>query len=296
MQIPAFHILVCLQLQFMLPPAVVTDPDPGPRDSVDPTEVYFHWNPGFDNACDLFNAGFESDSFEGWLARTGPGMEAQPLEITPGQSGLLDDSAPVEGRLFLQNGFDGDAGLTYDLSKVIYIPVDAKRATFSWNQRIQWEMGGSLHREYRVILESADGAHFLGDLHQLDIPPNTSGDTGWTRQRMDLLQISPNIAGQMVRVRFHQFIPETFTGPAQFDLDAITLNCTPNATPAKVVFKIYIGTTPDDMNLIGRSTSPNFKLPYDLNPDSRYYWQVVTRVGPRSAHPGKPWPFETTSP
>ena len=49
--------------------------------------------------------------------------------------------------------------------------------------------------------------------------PNTIGDTGYMAHGVDLFDHIPDLAGQTVRINFHQFVPETNTGPAQFDLD-----------------------------------------------------------------------------
>jgi hypothetical protein len=55
------------------------------------------------------------------------------------------------------------------------------------------------------------------------LPPGTTGDTGYVTHYVDLLAAAPSIAGQTVRINFHEYVPQTFTGPAQFDLDGASL-------------------------------------------------------------------------
>jgi hypothetical protein len=68
----------------------------------------------------------------------------------------------------------------------------------------------------------------LAVLFAMNLNPGTTGDTGYVSHNVDLIAANPAIAGQKVRINFHEYIPETFTGPAQFDLDGISLACSSN--------------------------------------------------------------------
>src|SRR5262249_29984993 len=48
---------------------------------------------------------------------------------------------------------------------------------------------------------------------------NPTGDTGWLTHTADLTAF----AGRQVRLMFREAVPETFSGPGQFELDAVSL-------------------------------------------------------------------------
>ncbi|MHC5157872.1 MAG: hypothetical protein ACYSOZ_07220 [Planctomycetota bacterium] len=69
-------------------------------------------------------------------------------------------------------------------------------------------------------------------VYTFQLQPGTQGDTGYVTHSVDLLDLAPSIAGQTVRINFHEYIPEFYTGPAQFDLDGISLVCGGQVQPA----------------------------------------------------------------
>ncbi|MHC4068843.1 MAG: hypothetical protein ACYSR8_04595 [Planctomycetota bacterium] len=218
-----------------LPPAP-DYPDPCDGAVEVPVDTCLAWNTaGCSVPCDLLNGGFESQSFAPWTAVTGPGDELTPWSVTSGGIGWFYNGFPLEGSFFAQNGFDGDAGLFYDIYQEVAIPACARAAVLNWSERIQWDMvlyGATLPRYYEVSVQPAGGGTPLAVLYARELLPGTQGDTGYVPHSIDLLSMAPGIAGQTVRINFHEYIPETYTGPAQFDLDGISLNCGNGAAPS----------------------------------------------------------------
>ena len=223
---------VCVELTYgssCAPLAEPNNPDPCDGAINVPVDTNLAWNGGVPVSCDdLPNGGFESGFFPPWTTITGPGSELTPWAVTTGGTGWYWNGFPFEGAFFAQNGFDGDAGLFYDIYQEITIPANATSAILNWSERIQWDMipyGATLPRQYVVSVQPAGGGAPLAVLYAMSLNPLTSGDTGYVPHSIDLLSVAPGIAGQTVRINFHETIPETYTGPAQFDLDAVSLNC-----------------------------------------------------------------------
>jgi len=218
------------------PPAAPDNPDPRDGAIEVPVGTCLSWNNGScPNTCDLPNGGFETGIFSPWITITGPGNELRPWSITGAGSGYFSNGFPFEGSSFAQNGFDGDAGLFYDIYQEVAIPACASAAVLNWSERIQWQMapwGATLPRDYEVSVQPAGGGSPLAVLYARELLPGTDGDTGYVSHSIDLLSVAPGIAGQTVRINFHEYIPEEYTGPAQFDLDGISLNCGGGATPS----------------------------------------------------------------
>jgi len=209
-------------------PSVPYDPDPCDGAVGVPIDTELVWNGGGDDcsaSCNLGNGGFEGGGFAPWTTVTGPGDELTPWSVTSGGSGWFHNGFPFEGSSFAQNGFDGDAGLFYDIYQEVAIPACASAAVLNWRERIQWDIWGLLPREYVVSVQPAGGGAPLAILYSRLLQPHTSGDTGYVTHSVDLLNEVAGIAGQTVRISFYEYIPETYTGPAQFDLDGISLSC-----------------------------------------------------------------------
>jgi hypothetical protein len=209
--------------------AWLPQPEDGAMDV--PIETLLEWNGSSSGNCDepcgVENGGFETGEFDPWVAVTGPGQQLTEWNIGIGSRGWFD-GFPFEGNLCAQNGFDGDAGLFYDLYQETTIPACAPSAILTWSERIQWNMvsyGATLPREYTVSVQPAGGGAPLAVVYSMQLEPGTQGDTGYVTHSVDLLDLAPAIAGQTVRINFHQYIPESLTGPAQFDLDGISLTC-----------------------------------------------------------------------
>jgi hypothetical protein len=232
---------------------------------------------GNGNVCEISNGGFENGEFSPWTTVTGPGDELEPWNVTSGDTGFYENGFPFEGEFFAQNGFDGSAGLYYEIYQEVEIHPCSTSAVLSWTERIQWDMvsqGATLAKEYVVSLQPSGGGAPLAVLYSLFLLPETSEDTGYVTHSIDLLDVAPGISGQTVRINFYQYIPENFTGPAQFDLDGISL--TLNCIDPIVDMGAY---EPNFMELAMKCT------PQALNLDSQGRWLMAHLVLPEGFSP-----------
>jgi hypothetical protein len=220
------------------PPPPPVNPNPADGAMLVHVNTLLQWNQGGGGdggSSELQNGGFETGDFTGWTIVTGPGGELTPWAVGTNGSGYFQNGSPLEGAYFAQNGFDGDAGLFYDIFQEIAIPNWAVSATLQWSERLQWNIAeGAIARPYEVTLQPAGGGTPLATLFSTTLTPGISGDTGYVPHSVDLLTAAPGIVGQTVRINFHESIPETYTGPAQFDLDGASLTLS-NGTIVKKV-------------------------------------------------------------
>lgn len=198
-----------------------------------PTNTLLRWNvPCF--VGNLLNPGFESGNFAGWNPVTNipsGGSELVPWGVNTG-GGWFGNGFPFQGSYFASNGFDGSDGLSYELFQDVFVPP-APSAVLTWRDRIQWDMFGNAGRRYKVVIQPAGGGPVLETIYSLDIGPTGSGDTGYVTHSVDLAALG--LTGQAIRIHWFQFIPEFYTGPAQFDLDAVELDCEAPGTPLRPV-------------------------------------------------------------
>lgn len=212
-----FEILDCK-------PAVPADPTPADQSSDASINSILSWKDG-ENVLDVVNGGFETGNFSGWSIGSGAGNVDEWLIATAEEPGWSGDGHPFEGTYYAQNGFDGAAGQYIDLYQEIAIPSWVSSLALRWSDRLQWDIthNATKAREYSVTILPMGGGSAFAELYSTTLEPMTSGDTGYVTHTVDLLGLAPSIVGKTVRINFHQSIPESYTGPAQIDLDAISL-------------------------------------------------------------------------
>jgi len=172
-----------------------------------------------DSTSWLINPGFETGDFTGWTATSNGLGQLTPWTVSRGGAGWFGNSSELEGEFDALNGFDGTAGLEYDLIQPISIPSSAFRAELSYADRIQFDSLGifsSAPRLYEATIEDLDGT-VLAQIIREEIWLNGAGytDLGWQRRSVDLVPF----AGQTVQLHIHEFIPEDYTGPALIEFD-----------------------------------------------------------------------------
>ncbi|MCH8991517.1 MAG: hypothetical protein IIA44_07175, partial [Acidobacteria bacterium] len=176
--------------------------------------------------CTVLNGGFEDGNFCNWTATSNGFAEFFPWTVGPAGTGTgFHFSSPLSGGFDAVNGFDGQAGLIYELYQDVALPAGAT-ITLTTHHRIQYDSLGipsTLPRELDITIRDTGNVVQASLFHQdvvINGAPNT--DLGWNTQVFDISAF----AGQTVRVHFEEFIPESSTGPALIEFDDITLTCT----------------------------------------------------------------------
>jgi hypothetical protein len=132
-------------------------------------------------------------------------------------------TAPQDGLLDAWNGFDGSASTEFHLYQDVTIPASASSATFTWMHRVQWNFAlapiATQPRLFDVTIRDTANAVLLPVFAFSTGTAHVIGDTGWITTAFDMSAY----AGSTVRVFFRETIPETFTGPGQFEIDRVSL-------------------------------------------------------------------------
>ncbi len=128
-------------------------------------------------------------------------------------------SSPLGGTYSAYNGFNGDAGLEYELYQDVAIPAGG--GTLTTNHRIQYTGSGTAV-EFRVLeisIRDTDN-NVLETLYtEFILPAAPPRDLRWNTQTFDLAAY----ADQTVRVHFYELIPEAYTGSAMIEFDDISI-------------------------------------------------------------------------
>ena len=205
----------------------------------------------------LTNGSFETGDFTGWTAtstETACGLDGDPWTVLASPSSSwcfsgFDPSWPtsisaVDGSFFADATWDGDGSGDPELSQTVTIPA-ATTDTLAWSDNTSWDLnfGATKDRVEYVDVLSGDGTTVLQSSTIQTLAPSTIGATGWVSHSLDLSAY----AGQTVEIRFRLTVPETFTGPANFALDGVTLDSTSTSGG-------YAGT-PGQANCVGKSVS-----------------------------------------
>lgn len=169
----------------------------------------------------LLNGSFETGSFAGWMAQD----LAQPYwPLHVGGSGentaYFFPSAPTDGSFLAFHGFDGCGPGTIRIVQDLTIPFGA--TTLEFDYRAGWDIfGGASNRLFQVSIEPAGGGTPLQTWTVLEADGGTYvPDTGSLHGTLDI----GAFAGDAARVGFNWLVPECFSGPAQFQLDNVTIN------------------------------------------------------------------------
>jgi hypothetical protein len=188
----------------------------------------------------IANGGFETGNFSGWTATSNGIAELTPWTVGPAGGGWFGNTAPLAGQFDAYNGFDGDAGLVYELFQNVAIPAN-HTAVLNTNHRIQYDSLGiisTFDRIFEISIRDLSNS-VLTTLHSQSITMNGAPltDLGWDAKSFDV----SSFAGSTVRVHFREFIPENFTGPANIEFDQISLIATPVPEPASIALLLCGG-------------------------------------------------------
>lgn len=179
----------------------------------------------------IANGSFETGTFAGWVTQDLP-VPWFPLGVYPG--GTVDNfgwgwfNTPTDGVFDAVSGWDGDPSGGTGL---IRIAQDAFiiAPTLTFDYRAAWDLasfGATIDRTFTVNIEpNGGGANLQSNLILTAAAGSINFDTGPLNGAVDVSAF----LGQTVRISFDLFVPQVFTGPAQFTLDNVQLVPGPGA-------------------------------------------------------------------
>jgi hypothetical protein len=199
----------------------------------------------------IVNGSFESGDFLGWTAVT-TSSPFRPWDVGATGTGggfNMAFTAPQDGDFVAWHGFDGAGPMTFSLYQDVAVSANVA-AELSWMERVQWNftLGAvvTVPRSFAVqVLDPVDDT-VLETLFSFSTgtqAEHPEGDTDWQSHRVDLSRY----AGSTVRIAFLSTVPQAFSGPAQVEIDAVSLEENPLAAPG--VIDIKPGSDSNRINL-----------------------------------------------
>ncbi|MFV8820156.1 hypothetical protein [Haliea sp. E17] len=175
-----------------------------------------------DNA--FTNCGFETGDFSGWTVTDIAGSP-HPLTVVFENyyvAGFLFGTQPTEGTQVAVLAFDGDGPGTSELAQDVTLGASATTLTFDYRYGFEFDESGggtTVPRTASVEIQPAGGGAPLATttFAATGIDGDLLLDSGPLSAAIDVSAF----AGQSVRVVFVWTVPESFTGPAVFQLDNI---------------------------------------------------------------------------
>ena len=178
------------------------------------------------------NGSFES-GLNGWTF-VDLTIPFQPLGVQ--SAGFINNFGnvviPSDGSSAVSHGFDGNGPGAISLSQDIGTVLAGE--TLSFDYRAGWDIfGGTLDRTFLVQIEPGGGGAPLASYNIFTAVSGTNSyngsnsDTGSLTATIDL----SSFAGSAIRTSFLWNIPESFTGPGNFQLDNVKIAAGSTAVP-----------------------------------------------------------------
>jgi hypothetical protein len=175
------------------------------------------------------NGGFETGTFAGWTAvnngdSRGCGSNVWEVNSTAYQGCQSSDitlAAPISGNYGAFNTFDGTTG-SYTLTQQITVPGSVVNATLSFLDEFNMNYNGE-PRIFSVAFYDATGSNLLGTVFSENLGHTIQP---WTSLTFDVTALLSAQAGNTIALRFTESIPQSYTGPAGFGLDNVSLQAT----------------------------------------------------------------------
>jgi hypothetical protein len=176
----------------------------------------------------LINGSFETGTFNGWTTNVtgGPFINWTVSGAGAGAGFSMDSTQPQDGAFVAWNGFDGQGPLEFSMYQDVTLPTSGAGLVLSWKDKAQWNYTigspATLPRLYDVEIRNPASNALLGTLYSFstDVEAvNITGNTAWQSHTASL----SSYAGQTVRIYFREQIPQVSTGPAQLEIDAVSI-------------------------------------------------------------------------
>jgi len=188
----------------------------------------------------IVNCGFESGDFTGWITKD---MAAPfvPIQVVNGGQSIgysFFTTAPTEGVFAALNGFDGGGPDTIEYAQDVTMPATAESLTFDYRGAWDMSFGATVDRTFEVQIQPSGGGAALQTTSIFDTSPvgSTVLDTGELTGSVNVT----SFAGQSVRIAFIWNIPETNTGPGQFQLDNVAIVGPPPMIPSLSFYALLL--------------------------------------------------------
>ncbi len=173
------------------------------------------------------NGGFETGTLANWSVNAvGNPSGGCPfagrnwnVSNSGGATGCSAVGNPSEGQYAAYVMNDGLAESTYTLSQDFLVPFNVTSASLAWSDSSVSSYNGAL-RSLSVGLYA--GNTLLADVYQFNMPLSDFS-SAWDARQVDVSALLAAHGGQTLTVRFSNYIPNTWTGPAGLALDNISL-------------------------------------------------------------------------
>lgn len=194
------------------------------------------------SAAVITNGSFETGTFSGWTA-SDLATPFSPLSVqTAGSANTFGwpwSSSPTDGRFTAFSGFDGAGPGTISLAQDIGV-VTAATSSLSFDYRAAWDLStycvGCSSRLFDVVVLPGGGGAPLGSFNIITAGPGTIvSDTGALTGTLDLSAF----IGTSIRLSFDLTIPNDFSGPAQWEMDNVTLSSNGAEVPEPASIAIF---------------------------------------------------------
>jgi len=176
----------------------------------------------------ISNGSFETGDFSHWCIQD-LDDPYDPLGVvadgTFGFGGFFQSNA-TDGAFLARHGFDGDGPGTISLKQQVTIPATAAKADLTFDYRGAWAMFGpltSINRTLDVVVEPAGGGAPLATTNILTTDFAATPFVPDTGQKSASVSLLP-YAGSSALVGLVSTIPESWTGPANMDIDNVALS------------------------------------------------------------------------
>lgn len=182
------------------------------------------------------NGGFETGDLTAWSSSNlgpsgdcGSGLNRTDWNVStsPTATDCSTPGSPLSGvyAAYMMND-SGVPDTLFTLSQDIFVPTTTTSGNLSWSSSNVSNYIGS-PRHFSVDLFSSSGT-LLGNVYSLDIPFNDPL-AEWDNFSFDISSILTGNVGETITLTFSTYIPETWTGPAGFGLDNVSLNAQTSA-------------------------------------------------------------------
>jgi len=191
----------------------------------------------------LLNGGFETGTASGWtISGTNNGGCGQNFNVSDsGMASGCTGWAPIpagfvnpnSGHFAAYAAFDGSGPLNHTITQTFSLAGNFNKATVSWYDALGLGAGWSYPqaREYTVSLLNSQGV-VVADL-MTESYSHGGVFQGWTQHTKDISAFLPGL-GKSASLRFNLHVPQSFTGPAAFGLDDVSVNASAVPEPASL--------------------------------------------------------------